>query len=152
MQRHARTLQRTNKVNKTDVLKIKSVLGREETHDYWICRPGMFSILQEIIAVENVATIINCYAALTKKDETGKCARVKPVRMHCKYCNEPLADFEGLDDHAQLTFLALAGNRIREVKNLKNLKHVRHCLEYVVNFCVMWLTGVCFSSRFWICR
>ncbi|GMF53090.1 unnamed protein product [Phytophthora fragariaefolia] len=32
---------------------------------------------------------------------------------------------EGLEDHEQLTFLALAGNRIREVKNIKHLRNVR---------------------------
>jgi Leucine-rich repeat (LRR) protein len=32
---------------------------------------------------------------------------------------------EGLEEHDQLTFLALAGNRIREVKNLKHLHNVR---------------------------
>ncbi|CAI5722014.1 unnamed protein product [Peronospora destructor] len=31
---------------------------------------------------------------------------------------------EGLNNHAHLTFLALAGNRIREVNNLKNLSNV----------------------------
>ncbi|KAK1943384.1 Protein phosphatase 1 regulatory subunit 7 [Phytophthora citrophthora] len=32
---------------------------------------------------------------------------------------------EGLEDHEKLIFLALAGNRIREVKNLKHLRNVR---------------------------
>ncbi|GMF64907.1 unnamed protein product [Phytophthora lilii] len=37
-----------------------------------------------------------------------------------------IEEIEGLDNHDQLTFLALAGNRVREVKNLKHLKNVRN--------------------------
>lgn len=36
---------------------------------------------------------------------------------------------EGLEDHDQLSFLALAGNRIREVKNLRHLPNVRSILR-----------------------
>eukprot|EP00644_Phytophthora_capsici_P004862 jgi/Phyca11/12615/fgenesh1_pg.PHYCAscaffold_1_\ len=46
---------------------------------------------------------------------------------------------EGLEDHEQLMFLALAGNRIREVKNLKhlNLKFLDLSMNYIEDFDVI---------------